>query len=50
MKKKISMSKRKLAAIILFAVFAVCCVLCVFSAFRNSGMTPAQARNAVAYV
>ena len=41
MKKKISMSNKKLAAIILFAVFAVCCVLCVVSAVSNAGMPPA---------
>ena len=50
MKKKISISNKKLAAIILFAVFAVCCVLCVVSAVSNAGIPPAQARSAVAYV
>ena len=50
MKKKISMSNKKLTALILFAVFAVCCVICVVTAVSNSGMPPAQARNAVAYV
>ena len=48
--KKSKLTNGKLAAIILFVAFAACSVLCVVAAVKNAGMTPAQARNAVAYV
>ena len=47
-KKKIS--TKKIMAIALFCVFAISCVLCGISAAGSMGMTPAQARNGVAYV
>lgn len=52
MKKKIfdTLANRKLAAAVLFAAFAVCAVLFGVGAKRSAGMTPAQARNGVAYV